>query len=272
MPPGGEAQPDPRTRGRWRWARRAIACLFIGAAVNVLVAWGCALPSESGFIRSGASRAILDRWPEPVPGDWPSAPDRASLYFGTGTKLSVISGTFFRKDRSDITTLCYVRDSGWPIYSLRQTGYDSFFVIGSLGFDKDAERNRQLTDSIRADVDPDQHAQLLKLPMEHWWVRGFSSVVLRRTPASRGNYSFTSEKGVVYLPTRPLTYGVIVNTLAYGSVCAVFWVVVHGTRRRIKSRRIRMGSCSNCNYSLSGLPESCTACPECGTPRVKPSA
>lgn len=61
------------------------------------------------------------------------------------------------------------------------------------------------------------------------------------------------------LPYRPVWFGLILDTLLYGSI---FWAIGPGRRLYRLARRRRRGRCLACNYDLRGLSD--PVCPECG--------
>lgn len=61
------------------------------------------------------------------------------------------------------------------------------------------------------------------------------------------------------LPYRPAWFGLLFNTLLYGSI---FWAIGLGWRLYSLAHRRRRGRCLACNYDLRGLTD--PVCPECG--------
>ncbi|MCW5756296.1 MAG: zinc ribbon domain-containing protein [Phycisphaeraceae bacterium] len=70
---------------------------------------------------------------------------------------------------------------------------------------------------------------------------------------------FVDLRGVrTRFPAMPMAWGLLGNTLFYGTLFGVPWLVLHMLRRAI---RVRRGCCPSCGYDR---PEGVGFCPECG--------
>ena len=79
------------------------------------------------------------------------------------------------------------------------------------------------------------------------------------TPRVEGSIELPNRTFEGALPYRPVWFGLLLNTLLYGSI---FWAIGLGWRLYRLARRRRRGRCLACNYDLRGLAE--PVCPECG--------
>ena len=79
------------------------------------------------------------------------------------------------------------------------------------------------------------------------------------TPRVEGSIELPNRTFEGALPYRPVWFGLLLNTLLYGSI---FWAIGLGWRLYRLARRRRRGRCLACNYDLRGLAD--PVCPECG--------
>jgi hypothetical protein len=228
---------------------RAIAIiglwLLIGAATNVVVAWGLAISGSMEWLDvppiQTFSLASDAAWLRPVPAGWPP-PQQGSGFESRWWRYRSLVAERWPDDRSifgrpgpadgqyDTWTLNENR-YGWPRKSLATWGTSeehelSAMVVGPSGI-------KWTRTPVGAPVPGRLHAAWV-LPFEYG--------------------------SKLALPLRPAFPGFGFNTVFYG---ALAWMVVRGPVLLQRWRRRRTGRCIRCGYNLAGLPPA-TPCPECG--------
>jgi len=78
----------------------------------------------------------------------------------------------------------------------------------------------------------------------------------------RGAVVFLAANGnpEVWLPLRPLWWGLVLDSLVYGTAILAGWTVIAQCRSWLRVRRRR---CAHCGYDRTGITSE-AACPECG--------
>ncbi len=219
------------------WKRTITKCLvflFIGAVVNVAVAWGCALWAPTTGADDAASDRVFYRWYDfdlaPLDLHWP--PDCSSGgWSGPGISVGRINhpldGSFVWGDAVDWQTAsvqgCDLK-AGLPLRTLRGGRY--------LVSDWQTGEWVELADAA---IRPDRR---------HW---GRSDLSDR--PAM--------------LPLRPIWPGFAVNTAFYA---VILWLLLRGPFALRRYVRWKRGHCIKCGYDLRGKFDA--GCPECGWNRV----
>jgi hypothetical protein len=239
MPPGGNAQPDPRTRGRWRWVRRAIVCLFIGAAVNVLVAWGCAL-----WAKPTGPIAVREQMPTEPRGSPDPTPELAM---------------FILRSVDTRSGLGITRTQHWGSYS-GEPGY-GWVLVRAVGLPMRSMMIRwpSVTSNLGLTSQPADGTLNGGVSIE-----GNSRVIVIGSHGDDALDQFVGRR----LPLAVLPLGCAVNSLIF-AMCILGVMVGRDTWRAW--RRSRAGCCVYCGYDLATLPITIECCPECGEPRSKRS-
>jgi hypothetical protein len=212
-----------------------VVFLLLGAAINVAVAWGCALWSPCEFTESMSPVAQAPAGLIPyLPSDWPAQSSSGSVVvsqllqraYGRGLSVErlIVSIEDLRFDFSlwfDRALVVY--RAGWPAPALEcdaVVGIDSPFPSGDT--DVPWRDGRQPPQLIRP----------------------------CRWPSLVGKWANP-------IPLRPIWWGFLLNTLLYGAVCSTLLGGLFTVRRW---RRVRRGLCLKCGYPVRGLKK----CPECG--------
>lgn len=223
------------TLGAWksilgRGVTAAVLFAGVGAAINVLVAWGVAVDwrPRLGDPPYDGVRIGTGTWPVPVPPGWPGPMYRlesrgmATWQIGVtayGPEQSKYS--FFQQARKDASVLC----TGWPWPSLRRW---------------------------RISDDPAPMAGPGRTPWRYEW------------HIARTKRWYPGDRDLV-LPLQPVWPEFALGSGVYAmGVGGVWWGAVFV--RRV--RRRRAGRCVRCGYDLAGLSQT-AACPECGRARVR---
>jgi hypothetical protein len=245
---------------RWISPKRIALFLLLlagGAAVNVAVAWGCAILIDPFIVAppSAALRNVREPWRGqwiasrlerpgmmrldtrfnrakspwgPVDAEFPQPDlgDPAALV-PRWTGRSAPSAEFLAGDRE--IELTFVDARGWPMLSLWHMPLEFITIRVPDKFARHAGRGG------------------FALPLPAW---------TNTAPFS----SWPSEPRT--LPLRIIPLGFLFNTLFYAGVLWMIFAAPPALRRR---RRIRLGLCPKCAYDLRGMPSDSSTCPECGT-------
>lgn len=256
--------------GTRRVRRRVLAVtamLLVASAVNLAVAWGCALwspdhrsavtgvweshslaPGSPRLMPISAAEARLFRF-DRVPQDWVEI----EAFMGVSPEVSATAqrGVGFREISIDYHLNPFLQgrrqytitvvECGWPLAC-----FDSrYFARGIL---------QVWNPSVQGQSNH---------PLRHepqGWRCGFEApkwLGARQIRASR----FGTPVGVAVLPYRPMLLGLMVNTLAYAAVMVAPWAA---WKAGVRTLRARSGRCIGCGYDVKDLP----VCPECGRERV----
>ncbi len=226
---------QPATDQHERRARLFLRCrvaalmLFVGAYLNVMVAWDCAAFSPIEQVIPLWSHGPRPAW---VRGHRIA---REAGWHEQGFGVRVWVGSWYR-DRLGIYA-----DALKPSYPSYEGG---MVMTLAAGFPMRALRCEQwlLYHGV-------PRPEVVKLPT---WRAGVSSGLL-------GGVLMPDRR----LPLNPIWTGFIFNSIFYSAVFAIPYLVTIPTALRRASRR-RRGRCANCNYNRRGLPPDMLICPECG--------
>jgi len=221
-----------------RQVKRIAVCVVVGVVVNVLVAWGCALwinARKHLSFRTGSTHASELHWPAAVPDDWPERCTALGVDVGFGVRAS--NGVATTSDSFGYWS-CSLRETGWPMYSLRAVQWVTNQVEGTARYsDLRYVESSGFNGLWRAG---------LAVPIQFTWMAGTVPTLpkgsLIRVP----------------LPIQPRWRGFAVNTIAYS---ALTWGVLFAPGVVRRWRRRGRGACVGCGYELAGL----VRCPECGS-------
>ncbi len=216
-----------------RIARRAMACIILGAILSVLIAWSFALlpqpvrPQEPqlltplergerlGYLGTLPGRSqvvLLDRWSWddvivteywPAPGE-PGPPSPPAIQ----PKQPVPH--WVGPPRSESESLLIANACGWPTLCMAGVSCEDF-----------SPRPRNRT----------KHSEV----------------------------SFKAFGRTIDLPLKPIWWGLLLNTFFYGSVILAVWCSLIAIRGRTRRRR---GRCAHCGYDSTR--HHADRCPECG--------
>lgn len=208
-----------------------VTLVVMGAATNVLTAWGCTVWSSLGF---APNQPLATAWPIETPRHWP-APTAMTALRGFGvqrttwqsfpsmrapsTRQRIVGGPRMNGQAATVT----IHLAGWPMRSLRA-------VEMTEGFANDARPTG---------VQPST------------WREG---IVIAGMPA------WTKIHGRQRIPIDPLWTGAAVNTGVYALAWGAAWFGLFGWRRVRRRRRTSRGLCPACGYDARGAD----TCPECG--------
>ncbi len=226
-----------------RAIRIAVISLLLGAAINVAVAWGCALWSPcdpNGNVEP--IKSIPIGFHPPVPTEWLTS-DRSFdviLAFSSersiGLRLDCVYAV--EMDYPSVVDPCrgvvIVRRAGWPLPSLRCDAVIDAKTVGGVG--------------LACTLDPGS------------WHDGITAPGVLHP---RGTRSALPELRPI--PLGPIWPGFAINTLVYG---VAGWTLLGGPFTVRRWRRARRGLCVTCGYPVRGLG----TCPECGKEVSGPSA
>ena len=218
--------------------------LFLGAVVNIAVAWGCALSVDlilgerfivgegSITLEGGYSRWILERISKRGGirfdsrrnhVDYPTV-DSAILPSDLLPEWGAFGDPVPGYESGLVTVHRRIGDArGWPMLSMWSEPYIAY-----------------------------------KSRDEGWVVsRGNGGIKTPLPPWHRG--TFPLER---YLPLRPIWFGFAINTMLYSATAASLWMLIRAPfliRRAVRRKR---NQCPNCGYPI-GVSATCT---ECGRP------
>lgn len=217
--------------GMKRIVLRVLVFLLIGAAINVAVAWGCAIRGQERWVRYTSA----EPWPVAAPDDWPDRSGTADIMFSrTWRHIFAVNRPhadglpFFLQD---------VELSGWPLPSMRS----SICASGS---------SSRMGMNARLDF-----AAISGLEMPAW---------LLRSPGSRNRSALSVMRtglrpSTQYLPIMPVWPGIAANAALYALAA---WAALAVARLLRALSRVRRGLCLRCAYPV-GISSVCT---ECGRP------
>lgn len=206
------------------------ALLFVmivgaGAFINLVLSWSIA----GGARRPYAEQVVVDipRWAECRSAE----ANHATIWEGSLWRRAIVS---HEADHPLVRLEVTTTEVGWPFPSMR----------AALQYRDDL----RTLDSLNVDgmFAPWPH------PVEPTLLYG---VRLHPSLSPRGWFAVTDG----LLPTRPLLWGFLANTLLYSGILSLPLVVFSLRRRRWS----RQGRCSACGYDVGTL----ATCPECGLRR-----
>jgi hypothetical protein len=220
-----------------RRALAILACLVLGAVVNIGVAWwlnAATVGLQTTILLRDASAAAKG-WPVAVPSAWES-PDLWEKRASTGcTETVVVSGALKNEYGSVISTswighqAVELEDVGWPMRALRSQRVGSF---------EGAPRG----------------------PLPSTTFASWRVGIVRSTAISALGVSGSH---VRYIPVFPIWTGFIANSVFFG---ATVWLAILGVPRLMRWNRRRRGRCPACAYPVGASPV-CTECGATVTPR-----
>lgn len=228
-------------RSRSRIVARLVVFLLIGAAVNVLVAWGICnyrpVPYEP-LLGEETQRVLKNEWPLPDAEAWPPPTSVIHVWslgeshiqaYRTLTPDAVVDPEIpFAAQRAGYSHSMYRWSCGLPMHSLESR------LISSMMYPTwdEAMRNKR-----------------------SGWLGEY--VVIH---GSIGPFGGPFEQ--IALPLRPRPLGFAVNTIFYALIAFGLWSGLVGAIGSVRrSRRRRRGRCIACGYELGGV----STCPECGS-------
>jgi hypothetical protein len=248
-----------------RILRCAVVFVVIGAAINVAVAWGCALWSPAGDSvawaytdgdRCGLDRAMVRTWhvAEDDPPHWLTL--RVQILGGFGVRVCDVLESYRPhpgEPEGRGRNFVLVLQTGWP--------------WAALACDRSIAPPRGL---LGVPVYPPPP------PPPVVWRRGLEVPAFMRPVDminERGRHERMNElaRDVLLpkidtprpLPLQPIARGVVVGTAFYGVLVGAIFGLGHRVRRAVRRRRF---CCPACGYSLAGLTGG--VCPECGAASV----
>lgn len=205
-----------------KWVLLVLACLLVGAALNVLVAWTLTLLSKfPDSSRATASYYGPLTWPRLVPDNWPST--------GVYWRCRTDGLDYQRWVATTGTRHTYLIDRvtlGWPWPSL------SASIVRETTYSPAGDR------------------WLLSENDYSVWVRGLrapESLLRQQAPACRA------------FPLRPRWWPFVASSLVFALplvLVAVGWPLAR------QQMRVRAGRCSECGYDRAGIPRdtACPEC------------
>ena len=243
-------------------ARRVAICLALGAAINILVAWGCVLwsPASAGPLPPLSTSLAVDR----------REPERAEEAWGPAESSRVFAGFGYTE-----------LDQLWV---LRKAADGSF---GPMGREEFAELRRQ---NNLAGIPPRPiKLRIVTLrrgaagwpwPALQWRTSGSKPLPpladatlsgrlrepLLSTNVLRGYLGIHTDRSIPLWPAWP---GTVLNTLLFAVLVGIAARGIAQLRRHLRRRR---GLCPHCAYPIGISP----VCAECGaalplTPSTRPT-
>lgn len=211
--------------------------LLVGAALNVLVAWVCAMWAPLAHASAVADSAVPTRLAADLPAWWSSPHEQdgfVDLDFdrrrGWGVEMHGSrrreSGMAYRRVSESVVVL----EAGWPLPVVRTHAVFTAEALTKWSFGEQAPWKHGVEAPPvlrpRSDVDP--------------FVAWF-----RLTQSPRP------------LPYQPIWWNTLASAALYASVLGTIVVVVRATRRSWRRGR---GLCPRCSYPIGSTP----LCSECG--------
>ena len=214
---------------------KLVVFLLLGAVVNVVVAWGCALWSSNAEGSDGTPVSSAESlWPQYLTeAGWPPV-HHAARREGHGFGLTIIEvRSEVRGGGEDVSSYDFTREfgvleinrCGWPMRALQWQVHGTGGPR-ALALVREAEKRAGLRKGLEC-------PKVIPLRDERWRHR---------------------------IPVIPVTIGLIANTLFYALVFWLMWSAPFATRRLI---RRRCDKCVCCGYDLRHADHE--VCPECGT-------
>ncbi|MCB9841888.1 MAG: hypothetical protein H6812_01390 [Phycisphaeraceae bacterium] len=211
---------NPSTR--WKWARRIVLCLILGAIVNVAVAWTLTQLTIGTGVRIPAQIDAV--WPVKMPADTPAPNMGIESVFTVGvTSRQISSINVIRNNGCRLSTsgmdgdiVCHtvvVHDAGWPQRSMR---------CWRVSHPDSADTSKM-------------------------WHYGFQSTWTQR---------ISRKKSSQPIPLLPIPLGFTINTLFYATL---LFLPLFGIAALKRYRRVKRGLCRSCAYDLAGLA-TCPEC------------
>jgi hypothetical protein len=213
--------------------------VLAGAAVTVLVAWGCALGSKSAFVASpNPASARLASF---APAEWRIRPPGHEY----GYHLDYLAATVWKGFGASVET-CYVQ-GGWRTGELHS---DEYMAYGILRREECGWPIRCL-ECGRADQLVTAKSQL---------IGGIEVPESMRGPSPAPAAVLPTPYRPAF-PVHPLWPAFAYGTGLYAVLIALPLAGPRWMRRVVRARR---GRCVKCGYDRGGLAPG-AACPECGT-------
>lgn len=240
-----------------------LALLLVAAAINIIIAWACALWSpvrntgveitasvDAKGNTSGFAEAACRAWR--LPGD--GFVTESDWYVSRRISATLLNGFGARHTRVALSS----RDVSYGVPPYREVGHmlviESVWPLPTFIADHSqvhpdvfAPNGLSWSDDLAAYRGPDRAAN---------WRGAF------QIPLWVGSLPVTPHSGATWFPLpyhiRPLNF--VLNTLFYALVIVLPGFTFRRTRTHLRRRR---GLCTRCAYTLKDLP----ICPECGTPR-----
>ena len=245
-----------------RCAITIIACLLLGAVINVAVAWGCVCwcPAMTVLGSEGGS------WPFAVPGDWPAA--RLADHAHT-------LGLSYRGARGDGLLKRRQRETAQASSSTANAGIDrgvpTLQIVEYLDQEWPGPAMRKLVlESTRAGI----HSAgwpAFSLRSERLWLNRLPSTAWSSLSTSTSSWQEGiripdwipwcdhDRTGIRRLPIRIIPLGFAINTVFHASCVSALFLCPRIVRNHF---RLRRGCCIACGYDLRGAAHE--RCPECG--------
>ena len=110
-----------------RWALRIFLLLLLGAIVNVVVAWGCALSATLPTKLNPRALTNADQawWRNRAPDDYPIYPDRATEFTAHGSALLRLTVGTGGMDNP----MSHRQRNGWPTKSMERSQWSSLHQL-----------------------------------------------------------------------------------------------------------------------------------------------
>ncbi|MCL4743159.1 MAG: hypothetical protein KJZ54_13255 [Phycisphaerales bacterium] len=224
-----------------RRVRLIAAFMAIGAVVNVLVAWACALWSPLDYRRMSFDFGVDASLLAGIPSDWLRPPsDLAAPVLVSGERRTATAPGI----AIDLAGVTYLTFNGFPggpsrFVSVFQSGIPFRSLEAVQIYDVSQSRNAPMTPGWSWSMTPPDSLPAVSGPYEHLLL------LLPHRP----------------LPLRPVLPGFTLNTVIYAVIAAALCVAPSRVRAFVRHRR---GLCLCCGYDARDLD----VCPECGHARV----